>query len=122
MRIAMTKPLFAWDGLEDSPSLRTIRKFLAAVPDGKLLASLRSSRGRGRNDYPLGVLWGTLLLTIVLRHTSIESCLGELGRTEALRRLIGIESEDGVPKKWNVSRFLKALGEEPHHSLLGVFT
>ena len=46
MRIAMTKPLFAWDVLEDSPSLRTIRKFLAAVPDAKLLASLRASRGR----------------------------------------------------------------------------
>jgi hypothetical protein len=27
-----------------------------------------------------------------------------------LRRLIGIESEETVPKKWNLSRFLEVLG------------
>ena len=118
MRIAMTKPLFAWDCLQDSPSLRTLREFLAAVPDEKLLSSLRSRRGRGRNDYPVHVLWGTLLLTIVLRHGSIESCLGELRRNESLRRLIGIESEELVPRKWNMSRFLKAMGSGPHLGLL----
>ena len=60
MRMAMTKPLFAWDCLEDSPGLKTIREFLAAVPDGKLLQSLRARRGWGRDDYPVHVLWGTL--------------------------------------------------------------
>ena len=29
MHIAITKPLFAWDCLEDSPSLSTIKRFLA---------------------------------------------------------------------------------------------
>jgi hypothetical protein len=55
-----------------------------------------------------------VLLTIALRHTGWEACLGELRRNEALRRLIGIESENKVPRKWNVSRFLDVLGEEPH--------
>lgn len=82
------------------------------------MQSLSSWRGRGRDDYPVSVLWGTLLLTIVLRHPSIESCLGELRRNEGLRRLIGIGSESGVPKKWNMSRFLDVLGTEPHLSLL----
>jgi len=118
MRIAMTKPLFAWECLEDSPSLRTVREFLAAVPDGKLLESLRSWRGRGRDDYPVHVLWGTLLLAIVLRHATIESCLGELARNGSLRRLIGIDTEAQVPKAWNLSRFLSVLGREPHRTLL----
>lgn len=118
MHILTTQSLFAWEALEDSPSLRTIRQFLAAVPDASLLQSLSSWRGRGRDDYPVSVLWGTLLLTIVLRHPSIESCLGELRRNEGLRRLIGIGSESGVPKKWNMSRFLDVLGTEPHLSLL----
>ena len=118
MRIHVTKPLFAWDCLQDSPSLRTVREFLEAVPDGKLLSSLRAHRGRGRNDYPVHVLWGTLLLTIVLRHVSIESCLGELSRNQGLRRLVGIDHEDHVPKKWNMSRFLAVLGDEEHLSLL----
>ena len=51
MRIAVTKPLFAWDCLEDSPSLTTIKALLAAMADGKLLDGLRQARGHGRDDY-----------------------------------------------------------------------
>jgi hypothetical protein len=116
--VAITKPLFAWDCLQDSPSLGTIREFLRSIPDGKLLAGLERWRGRGRNDYPPHVLWGTLLLRIALRHVSIEATLAELGRNEGLRRLIGIEREEGVPKSWNISRFLDTLGREPHASEL----
>lgn len=118
MRIAQSKPLFAWDCLDDSPSLKTIRDLLAAIPDGALLESLRSSRGKGRNDYPVHVLWGVVVLTIALRHPHTEACLAELKRNEALRRLIGIASEDKVPSKWNMSRFEERLGREPHLSLL----
>ena len=122
MRVAMTKPLFAWDCLEDSPSLGTVREFLQSVPDEALLGSLRAWRGKGRDDYPVGVLWGTLLVSIVLRHPTMEGCLGELGRNAGLRRLIGIETEEQVPKAWNMSRFLDVLGSEPHRTLLeGVF-
>jgi hypothetical protein len=39
--------------------------------------------------------------------------LAELKRNAGLRQLIGIESEQAVPKKWNISRFLDVLGEEP---------
>jgi len=122
MRIAPTKPLFAWDSLEDSPSLGTIRRFLESLPDGKLIESLRRHRGRGRDDYSGPSQWGVLLLTVLLRHTSIESCLGELRRNEGLRRLIGMESESKVPKGYNMSRFLSVLGREPHRGLLkGIF-
>lgn len=118
MRIHISKPLFAWDCLDDSPSLRTVRDFLASIPDSDLLADLRASRGKGRDDYPVSALWGTLLLTIALRHVTIENCLGELRRNEGLRRLIGIESEEHVPKKWNMSRFLQVLGRERHRPAL----
>lgn len=118
MRIAVTKPLFAWEELDDSPSLRTLKELLAALPDEELLAGLRLARGRGRNDYPVSVLWGVVVLSIALRHVTIEGCLDELRRNAELRRLIGIRSERRVPKKWNVSRFLDVLGEEPHRSRL----
>lgn len=116
MRIHVTQPLFAWEALDDSPTLTTIREFLALLPDGKLLEGLRQWRGRGRDDYPVSVLWGVVVLTPLLRHTSFEACLGELRRNENLRRLIGVDSEKQVPKKWNVSRFLEVLGREPHRS------
>jgi hypothetical protein len=57
-----------------------------------------------------------VLLTVILRHSGWEACLADLRRNEALRRLIGIESEKAVAKKWNLSRFLQTLGEEPHFS------
>ena len=116
MRIQLTKPMFPWDCLEDSPTLKTVNQFLETIPDAILLEELRLQRGRGRNDYPVHVLWGVVLLTSLLRHTSTDSCLAELCRNQGLRRLIGIESESKVPKKWNVSRFLDVLGQEPHLS------
>jgi hypothetical protein len=118
MRVDVTKPLFAWDCLEDSPSLKTLRQLLASIPDGKLLESLRVARGKGRDDYPVHRLWGVLVLRIALRHSTTEACLAELRRNEALRRLIGIESEDQVPQAWNMSRFEDTLGREPHRTLL----
>src|SRR5580693_1934150 len=118
MIIHSAKPLFAWDCLEDSPSLKTVRELLAALPDGKLLQSLRTARGKGRNDYPVSVLWGVVVLRIALRHITTEAVLAELRRNEGLRRLIGIESEAGVPKPWNISRFEDVLGQEPHRTLL----
>ena len=112
------KPLFDWEALEDSPSLQTIKDLLATLPDGKLLDSLRRARGKGRNDYAVHVLWGVVVLRVALRHVTTEAMLGELRRNEGLRRLIGIESEDRVPKPWNLSRFEEVLGQEPHRSLL----
>jgi len=114
MRVQASKPLFAWDALEDSPTLKTIKQLLEVIPDGTLLESLRAARGKGRDDVPVHVAWGVVALSIALRHTTIEACLGELRRNESLRRLIGIESEDAVPQKWNLSRFLDRMGQEPH--------
>ena len=68
MRITTTQPLFAWEALEDSPSLQTLREFLAAVPDAKLLDSLRQRRGQGRDDDPVSVLGGTLKYRCSARH------------------------------------------------------
>lgn len=116
MKIDVTKPLFAWDCLDDSPTLTTIKDLLAAIPDGPLLAALRRERGKGRGDYPVHVLWGTHLLSVALRHPTTEACLAELRRNAGLRRLIGIEWEEQVPKKWNMSRFAEVLGREPHRT------
>jgi hypothetical protein len=114
MRIAVTKPLFAWDELDDCPALGTIRRGLEAIPDAPLLEGLRTARGRGRDDYPVTVLWGVALLTHLLRHPSHEACLGELRRNPTLGRLIGVETDAQIPHHWNLSRFLDALGHPGH--------
>jgi hypothetical protein len=118
MRLTTQHALFAWDALEDRPSLQTIGTFLEVLPDAALLAALHRWRRKGRDDYPIRSLWGTLLLTIVLRHPTFEACLADLRRNAALRQLIGIASEAGVPKAWNLSRFLDVLGQPAHLALL----
>jgi len=114
MNIMAFQSLFDWARLEDSPSLGTIRRCLEALPDAALLQGLRAARGRGRDDYPVVVLWGVAVLTPLLRHPSHEACLAELRRNPSLRRLIGIEAEEQVPHHWNLSRFLDTLGHPGH--------
>lgn len=99
------RPRFDWESLEDRPSLQTIKDLLAGPPDAKFLESLRRARGKGRNDYPVHVLWGVVVLRVALGHVTTEAVLAELRRNEGLRRLIGIASELGVPRPWNISRF-----------------
>jgi Transposase DDE domain/Transposase domain (DUF772) len=118
MQIHAAQPLFAWGELEDCPTLQTIRDFLDAVPDHDLLQGLRQARGKGRDDYPVAVLWRVVLLTIALRHTSFNACLAELHRNPSLCRLLGLDGEADIPNGWNLSRFLDVLGEEPHLSAL----
>jgi hypothetical protein len=116
--IHATKPLFAWDELQTSPTLGTIRQALEAIPDAPLLAALQGRRHNGCDKYPVRVLWGALLLSILLRHPTTEACLEELRRNAPLRLLIGIESEDAVPNGWNLTRFLAVLGQPDHLALL----
>jgi len=117
MIISETKPLFAWDSLEDSPTIKTLREFLHAVPDAKLLEALRQRRGKGRADCKIRWLWGVALLTVALRHETTQATLDELQRNSDLRKLLGIPREDKVPEKWNMTRFYDTLGQEPFRSM-----
>lgn len=110
--IQQTKPLFDWNFLEDSLTLQAIEPLLRVIPDDSLLVSLRASRGTGRNDHSLRTLRGVLLWSIALRYPAIEACLAELRHNESLRELIGIASEDEVPRRRNLPRFLEALGRQ----------
>jgi hypothetical protein len=118
MIIHATKPLFAWDELQTSPTLGTIRAALEAIPDAPLLAALQARRHNGCDTYPVRVLWGVLLLSILLRHATTEACLEELRRNAPLRLLVGIESEHAVPHGWNMTRFLAVLGQPAHLALM----
>src|SRR4051794_2712773 len=114
MQLSTTDPLFAWARLEDHPELSTLRQLLEVLPDQALLAGLEQARGKGRDDFPVRVLWGTFVFTVALRHPAFAACLAELNRNPALYRLLGITSVAGIPKDYNLSRFVEVLGQEPH--------
>lgn len=114
MRLFTTDSLFPWNKLPDSPDLAALRFLLDLLPDQGLLTTLRAYRGKGRNDYPVRVLWRVHVTRYLLRHVTMEACLAELGRNPALRRAVGIEDGQGVPEAWNMSRFLEVLGHKQH--------
>lgn len=118
MILYTTDSLFAWNRLEDSPQLKTIRDFFHALPDEALLQALRDRRNKGRDDYSVHILWFCVVLQRLLRHPTMRLTLEELGRNAELRRLGGMEGPGEVPKAWNISRFLAVLGEEPFRSML----
>ncbi|MGB9625393.1 MAG: transposase [Phycisphaerae bacterium] len=118
MRLLTTDALFAWDKLPDSPDLAAVRFLLDLLPDERLLTTLRAYRGKGRNDYPMHILWRVHVTRYLLRHMTMEACLAELGRNPALRRVVGIEDGQGVPEAWNMSRFLEVLGQPQHLALM----
>jgi len=77
MNLYRTPSLFAWDRLEDSPDLRVVQEFFRLLPDARLLDALEQARGKGRNDYPIRVLWFCALLQPLLRHQTMEQTLAE---------------------------------------------
>ncbi len=114
MLIHATRPLFAWSELEDSPSLQTIRAVLSSLPDQHLLDGLQRARGHGRNDYPVAVLWGVVVLSVLCRHVWLNDCLAELHRNPTLCDILGIRKVTDIPKPHNLSRFLDLLGQPTH--------
>ena len=66
MQLYATDPLFAWARLEDHPDLSTLRQLLEVLPDQALLDGLHKARGKGRDDFPVSVLWGVVVFTIAL--------------------------------------------------------
>jgi hypothetical protein len=88
MLIHATKPLFPWDELDVWPTPATIKDARAAIPDAQLLASLNERRHKGCDTYPVSVLWGVRLLSILLRHTTTEAGLEELRSVDATHEVV----------------------------------
>jgi hypothetical protein len=118
----LSKTTLARDCLEDILSLKTLRDLLATLPDDASLESLRQARGKRRNDYPSSSRrpspscggWSCLRAPCDMCRPKRATL--NCAANEPPRRLIGIESEAGVPSKWNVLRFEETLGEEPHRN------
>jgi hypothetical protein len=113
--------LFSWktfqDDLQDLGDLERLKLVVETIPDGKLIQTLETLRGRGRDDHPIEAMWNSLLAGIVFDHTSIESLRRELRRNAQLREICGfdpLKGVKGVPSKSAYHRFLcRLLQHEP---------
>ena len=112
MAIIPQKQLFGWEEIEALGDLERLRLVLDHLPDELLMRILEAERGNGRDDYPVRVIWNSILAGIVFQHPSIESLRRELLRNGQLRQLCGFDvtkGERAVPPSWSYTRFLQRL-------------
>ena len=82
---------------------------LAALPDERLLRYLEPARKPPGQPDPHGVLWRCLIAKFVYQIRCYSELIRELKRNGSLRRLVGIERLEDVPRAWDFSRFLGKL-------------
>jgi len=112
MAIIPQKSLFSWKEIEALGDLERLRLVLAYLPDEPLMLVLEEERWKGRNDYPVRVVWNSLLAGVVYQHVSVESLRRELLRNGQLRDQCGFDPVRGgaaVPPPWAYTRFLDGL-------------
>ena len=112
MAIIAQKRLFGWKEIEELGDLERLYLVLEYLPDEKLMRGMEEERDKGRDDYPVRVVWNSILAGVVYEHKSVQSLRRELKRNGQLRELCGFDVEKGikaVPGSWVYSRFLRNL-------------
>jgi len=111
MATVAQKPLFGWDQIEALGDLKRLRLVLENLPDEPVVSKLEQDRerDRGRDRYPIRLMWNALIAGVVFQHPTAESLLRELRRNAQLRQVCGFELIKGlkaVPNFWAFPRFL----------------
>lgn len=111
MAAIQQKFLFTYKEIENLEDLKRLSMLLKYLPDEKLMQTLETRRGKGRDDYPIRAMWNSILAGIVYQHPSIESLRRELGRNGELRDMCGFDPgrDPAVPTSNAYSNFLKLL-------------
>jgi hypothetical protein len=107
--------LFEWNDVDDIGDLIRLEFVLENLPDEPLMHALEKKRKKGRNDYPVRVVWNSVLAGVVFGHETIESLRRELQRNGQLRDMCGFEPLLGsraVPSSSVYSRFLYSVIEK----------
>lgn len=113
--IILQKPLFSFNEfmeLNHDERLVAVLDVLKAEP---LIAHLNQERKGRRNDYPIRVMWNTLIAGIVYEIPTITGLIEELKRNPYLCYVCGIKSRGEIPSQYAYSRFLKKLIEHEEY-------
>ena len=83
-----------------------------------LIWKLERERVGRRNRYPVRVMMKSFIAGWVYQIPVKNELIRELRRNGSLRRLVGIETIERVPRAWQFSRFLSRLAEDENLALL----
>jgi hypothetical protein len=96
--------------------LERLQLALEGMDDEALMRRLEAKRGKGRNDYPVRVLWNLIIAMKIFGHRTVESFRRELSRNAQLRKICGLDDfgrkRHLVPPARVFTRFLKQLADE----------
>lgn len=92
--------------LDRGNRLATVLDALDAEP---LLHKLERQRRGRRDDYPIRVVWNSLIAGLVYHKLTITALIEELEINPGLRLLCGIRGVAGIPSPFAYSRFLAKL-------------
>jgi hypothetical protein len=110
--IVPQRELFCWENIEELGDLIRLKLVLDNLPDEELMQSLEGERKNGRDDYPVRVIWNSILAGLIFEHNTIESLRRELSRNSQLRDVCGFDLWKGIeaiPPSYVYSRFLRKL-------------
>ena len=108
--------IFDYQEIEKLGDLERFGLALSGIDDEALMQKLEVKRGKGRDDYPVRVMWNLLLAMIIFGHKTVESFRRELSRNSQLRKMCGLKDFNGgkhlVPPSRVFSGFIKMLTTE----------
>ena len=91
---------------------------LSVLDDDELIRRLESSRKGRRNRYPVRMLWQSLIAAKVYGIATVNGLIRELRRNESLRKVVGINHVEMVPKPWQFSRLFEKLARPENLDLI----
>ena len=110
----ITQVSFAdYSEIEVLGDLERLQLAMDGMDDESLMKRLEEKRGKGRNDYPVRVMWNLIIAMRIFGHRTIASFRRELMRNSQLRRICGLEyfirKKHLVPPARVFTNFLKLL-------------
>ncbi len=94
MKIITQISAFDYDEITILGDLERCNMLINNAPDEKIINKLNELRGKGRNDYPVGPVWNSLLVMPLLECSTVEQLRRELSRNSDLRKLCGFNDSD----------------------------
>jgi len=115
-RIITQIKLFDYEEIEILGDLERLQMALEGMDDETLMRKLEKRRGKGRDDYPIRVMWNLIVAMKVFGHRTVASFRRELMRNAQLRKICGLDDSANkkhlAPPERVFTRFFKLLAEE----------
>ena len=109
--------LFDYNEIEILGDLERLQLAVEGIDDEELMCKLEKKRGKkGRDDYPVRVMWNLILAMLVFGHTTVASFRRECSRNSQLRKICGLDDFSNkkhlVPPQRVFTGFFKRLQSE----------